>query len=73
MPTKAIASNGQNDVPNANARPVAAINTAAPSSRRRLWKRWPHAPTASVAIADPSSVALASRPTSQVPKPSASR
>ena len=50
----ATTSSGQSDVSAAKPRPVAAISTAAASSRRRSAKRCPQRPTASVASAEPS-------------------
>ncbi len=73
VPAKATTSSGQNDDSAAKPAPVAAISSAAPSSRLREAKRRPQAPTASVASAEPSSVAVAIAPTAGVPSPSASR
>jgi hypothetical protein len=72
-PRKATTSSGHSDVSVAKPRPVAAIITAAASSRRRSAKRCPQRPTASVAIAEPRSVAVLRSPTSSWPWPSASR
>ena len=70
---KATTSSGQSDVRPAKPKPVAAISSAAPLSNRLDATRWPQAPTANVASADPSSVVVAATPTSNVPRPSASR
>jgi hypothetical protein len=73
VPTKATTSKGQNDDRLAKPRPVAAISAAAPRNRRLAANRWPQAPTASVANADPSIVAVLTMPTCKVPMPIASR
>ena len=73
VPTKATSSSGQNDEKPAKPMPVAAISKAAPRSNLRERKRWPQPPTATVASAEPSIVAVAITPTSSVPMPSASR
>ena len=73
MPTKATSNSGQNDENAAKHRPVAAINSAAHCSSRTLPTRCDQAPTASVASAEPSSVAVETTPTAKVECPSASR
>ena len=73
MPTKATTSNGQNDEKAAKPTPVSAISSAALRSSALERKRWPQAPTATVASAEPSIVAVATTPTSSVPRPIASR
>jgi len=73
VPTSATTSSGQNDDQPAKPKPVAAISKAAARSSRPPAKRYPHAPTASVASAEPSIVAVLTMPTSSVPSPMASR
>src|ERR687887_78435 len=73
VPTKATTSSGQNEAKPAKPSPVAAIRSAAPRRRRRMEKRLPQRPMASVASAEPSSVAVPMTPTSSCPSPSASR
>ena len=66
-------SKGQNDDSAENPMPVTIISIAAASSRALSVHLEPQAPTASVAIADPKSVAVAIAPTSALPSPSAIR
>ena len=73
VPIKAMTSSGGKALKPAKPAPVAAISNAAANSSVRGATRWPQAPTASVARADPSSVAVLSTPTIRLPWPSASR
>jgi hypothetical protein len=73
VPTRATINKGQNEDKPANPNPVAAISRAAQRNKRPPGKRCPHAPTASVANAEPSIVAVLTMPTSSVPSPMASR
>ena len=73
VPKKATTSSGQKAEDPAKATPVAAISSAAASRSRRIEKRWPQRPTASVMNAEPSSVAVLMKPTSSWPMPSARR
>ena len=69
----ATARSGQNAETAANPSPVAVISKAAPSSRACGDQRWPTAPTARVAMAEPASVAVLRKPTSNWSNPSASK
>jgi hypothetical protein len=73
VPMKATINSGTKATTPAKPSPVATISSAAASNSVRGAARWPKAPTASVAIAEPASVAVPSTPTSNSPWPSASR
>ncbi len=70
---KANTSSGAKALKLAKPTPVAAIRRAANSSSVRGAARWPQAPRASVASADPSRVAVLSTPTAKLSWPNASR
>ena len=73
MPTKATSASGQNVLKPAKPSPVATIVSAAAYNRRAARKRWPKAPTAIVATAEPASVKVLNTPISTTPRPSAPR
>ena len=73
VPTKATSASGQNACRPAKPTPVATIVNAAICISREAGNRWPSAPTAIVAAAEPASVSVLSTPISTTPIPSARR
>lgn len=73
VPTNATIRSGQNDDKTEKPSPVTTISAAAPSINPLPVQRWPHAPTAKVAKAEPNRVAVAMAPTSTPPSPISSK